>query len=242
MATALLEATYPLRACDFDCYKGLQPAGVLDLFQDGAGRHSVELGIGIEQLMAQNRMWIVSTIYYEVVKTPEMYEQVTLRTWPLTPSMAVFPRDYILEDAKGTLLVKGTSQWAVVDKEKRKIVPAKGIYPEDLTCLEHRAFGEKLPRLRDFEPTGQGVTVTPTFSQLDCNGHVNNTKYANYVLDALQLPKETPIRTFHIHYRKELLLGVPVRVYTRYEGGVYDVMGKNEQGETMFICQITVKN
>ena len=82
--------------------------------------------------------------------------------------------------------------------------------------------------------------VIPTFSQLDCNGHVNNTKYANYVLDALQLSEETPIRTFQIHYRKELLLGASVTVYTQYENGVYDVMGKNEQGETMFNCQITV--
>ncbi len=237
---ALLEATYPLRACDFDCYQRLQPASVLDLFQDAAGRHSVEMGIGIEQLMAQNKLWIVSTVYYEVLKTPKMYDQVTLRTWPLTPSIAVFPRDYLLENEKGEALIKGTSQWAVIDKEKRKVAPAKGIYPEELHCLEHRVLEGKLPRLRDFEPTGEGVVVPPTFSQLDCNGHVNNTKYANYVLDALQLPKETPIHTFHIHYRKELLLGVPVRVYTRYEAGVYDVMGKNEQGETMFNCQITV--
>lgn len=237
---ALLEATYPLRACDFDCYQRLQPASVLDLFQDGAGRHSVEMGIGIEQLMAKNLLWIVSTIYYEVVKIPKMYDEVTLRTWPLTPSMVVFPRDYILEDAKGNTLIKGTSQWAVIDKEKRKVAPAKGIYPEQLNCLEHRTFEDKLPRLRDFEPQGEGIRVTPTFSQLDCNGHVNNTKYANYVLDALHLPKETPIRTFQIHYRKELLLGAPVTVYTQYENGVYDVMGKNEQGETMFNCQITV--
>ncbi len=237
---ALLEATYPLRACDFDCYQRLQPAGVLDLFQDVAGRHSVELGIGIEQLMAQNKLWIVSSIYYEVVKTPKMYDEVTLRTWPLTPSVAVFPRDYVMEDAQGNLLVKGTSQWAVIDKEKRRVAPAKGIYPQELLCLEHRAFEEKISRLRDFEPTGEGMQVIPTFSQLDCNGHVNNTKYANYVLDALQLPRETPIRTFHIHYRKELLLGIPVTVYTQYKQGVYDVMGKNEQGETMFNCQITV--
>ena len=237
---ALLEATYPLRACDFDCYQRLQPAGVLDLFQDVAGRHSVELGIGIEQLMAQNKLWIVSTIYYEVVKTPKMYDQVTLRTWPLTPSVAVFPRDYVMEDTQGNLLVKGTSQWAVIDKEKRRVAPAKGIYPQELLCLEHRVFEDKLPRLRDFEPQGEGVQVTPTFSQLDCNGHVNNTKYANYVLDVLKLSEETPIRTFHIHYRKELLLGIPVTVYTQYEQGVYDVMGKNEQGETMFNCQICI--
>ncbi len=237
---ALLEATYPLRACDFDCYQRLQPSSVLDLFQDGAGRHSVEMGIGIEQLMSQNKLWIVSTIYYEVLGTPKMYDEVTLRTWPLTPSMVVFPRDYILEDAKGNPLIKGTSQWAVIDKEKRKVASAKGIYPEELNCLEHRVFEGKLPRLRDFEPQGEGMQVTPTFSQLDCNGHVNNTKYANYVLDSLQLPKEKPIKTFHIHYHKELLLGVPVTIYTKDENGVYTVMGKNEQGESMFHCQITV--
>ena len=229
-----------MRACDFDCYKNLQPSSVLDLFQDVAGRHAVELGVGIESLMERNQMWIVSSVYYQVVKTPEMYEQVTLRTWPRNPSMVAFPRDYEMVDSQGNLLVKGTSQWAIIDGEKRKILSAKGVYPESLTCLEEQAFSEKMPRLRDFEPMGEGVQVIPTFSALDCNGHVNNTKYANFVMDALQLPQETPIRTFQIHYRKELLLGVPVTIYTHQENGVYDVMGKNEAGESMFHCQITV--
>lgn len=235
-----LEAKYPLRACDFDLYKRLQPSSVLDLFQDAAGRHSVELGVGIARLMEEEKHWIVSSLFYEVVKTPEMYREVRVRTWPRTPSMVAFPRDYEVLDEDGTLLVKGTSQWAVIDGGSRKILPAKGVYPEELICLEEKAFSKKMPRLRDFEPAGQGMRVVPTFSMLDCNGHVNNTKYANFVMDALCLPKETPIRTFQMNYRKELLLNVPVWVYTQYEDGVYTAMGKNEQGETMFHCQITV--
>ncbi|MBR3844390.1 MAG: hypothetical protein IKM39_02660 [Clostridia bacterium] len=235
-----LEVSYPLRACDFDYRKQLQPASVLDLFQDAAGRHSVELGIGIEQLLKKNQLWIVSSIYYEVINTPDMYQQVKVRTWPLTPSMVVFPREYVMEDGQGNVLVKGTSQWAVIDKDRRKILPAKGIYPEGFNCLDERVFCEKQPRLRDFEPVGEGYTVLPSYSQLDCNGHVNNTKYANFVLDALQLPEGTCIRTFQIHYRKELLLGDPVILYTRCEDGMYDVMGKNSEGESMFHCRITV--
>ncbi len=229
-----------MRACDFDCHKNLQPASVLDLFQDVAGRHSVDMGIGINRLFTENKLWIVSSIYYEVVKPPEMYQQVHLRTWPLAPSMVVFPREYVMEDEAGNVLVKGTSQWAVIDKEQRKILPARGIYPEELTCLDERAFPGKLPRLREFEPVGEGITIVPTFSQLDCNGHVNNTKYANFVLDALNLPEETPIRTFHIHYRKELLLGLPVTLYTRFEDRVYDVMGKNEEGDCMFLARVQI--
>ncbi len=237
---AQLQASYPLRACDFDLYKRLQPSSVLDLFQDAAGRHSVELGVGIGRLMEEHKQWIISSVYYEVIHTPEMYSEVTVRTWPRSPSMVSFPRDYEITDEQGTLLVKGTSQWAVIDGEARKILSAKGVYPEELVCLEEKAFSQKMPRLRDFEPTGQGMRVIPTFSMLDCNGHVNNTKYANLVLDALCLPKETPIRTFQMNYRKELLLGVPVILYTLQENGVYNVMGKNEQGESMFHCQITV--
>ena len=236
-----LEVSYPLRACDFDCRKQLQPASVLDLFQDAAGRHSVEMGIGIEQLLKENKLWMVSSIYYEVVNTAEMYQQVKLRTWPLTPSMVMFPREYVMEDEQGNVLVKGTSQWAVIDGKQRKILPAKGIYPEELTCLDERVFPTKLPRLRDFESVGEGYTVVPSFSQLDCNGHVNNTKYANFVLDALQLPDGASIHTFHIHYRKELLLGDPVTLYSRCENGVYDVMGKNRGGESMFHCRVTLK-
>ncbi len=232
---------YPLRACDFDCRYQLQPAGVMDLFQDAAGRHAVELGIGYPQLAPQNKMWIISGLQYEVHATPEMYQTVRVITWPLAATSVTCRREYRMEALDGTLLVKGTSDWAIMDGEKRKLIRAREVYPKDLSFCEELAIDGKMPRLKDFEIQGQGVTVVPGFSQLDMNRHVNNTKYANFFLDAVNLQSDEQIKEFQIHYRKEILAGQPVRIFVQRETNTLFAMGKNEDGETMFSGRIVLQ-
>ncbi len=232
---------YPLRACDFDRYHRLQPAGVLDLFQDVAGRHALELGIGFPQLAPQNKMWIVSGLEYQVVETPVMYQQVRLVTWPLESTSVTCRRDYRMETLEGKLLVRGTSDWAMMDSQKRKLVRGRDIYPPELAFREELAIEGKMPRLRDFEPEGEGFTLIPGYSHLDMNGHVNNTKYAGFMLDALCLEEHQAIETFQIHYRKELMAYEPVTLYKKQENNTFLLMGKSPQGDTMFSGRIELK-
>lgn len=235
-----LEVEYLLRATDFDCRYQLQPASVLELFQDAAGRHSIEMGVGYQQFAPKNLLWVLSGVRFQVIKTPEMYQRVKVITWPLPPSAVTFQRECRMEDMDGNLLVKGSSDWAVVDGLRRKIVPAKGIYPPSFVPCEERCFADKAPRLRDFEPAGEGKRIVPGFAELDINGHVNNTKYANFILDAVDWQPQERIDTFQIHYRKEMMAGQAVTLYTRREEAVLSVMGKSDGGESMFHCRITL--
>ncbi len=223
-----------MRACDFDCFHRLQPSSVLDLFQDAAGRHAMELGSGYVHLAAKNQMWILSGVQYQILQQPCMYQTVRVFTWPLPVTSVTCRRDYRIEALDGTVLVKGTSDWAVMDGAKRRLVRAKEIYPENLTYCLTRSFEDKMPRLTDFEPTDSGITAVPGFSMLDMNGHVNNTKYANLILDAADLTREESIETFQIHYRKELLPHQPVTLWIQQSENALLVMGKDLQGNTMF--------
>jgi acyl-ACP thioesterase len=232
---------YPLRPCDLDCRYELQPAGVLDLFQDAAGRHAVELGIGYKQFVPKNLMWIVSGIQYEVVATPKMYDTVRIVTWPLQANSVTCRREYRMESLSGEVLVKGTSDWAIMDGEKRKLIRAREVYPKDLAFSSQLAIEGKQPRLQDFEIGEQGVTMVPGFAELDMNGHVNNTKYANFILNAANLQAEELIREFQIHYRRELLKDQPVTVYKKRQENTLLFMGKNQQNETMFSGRILLK-
>jgi acyl-ACP thioesterase len=232
---------YPIRPCDLDCRYQLQPAGVLDMFQDVAGRHAVELGIGYPQFVPKNLMWIVSGIRYQVIATPAMYETVRIVTWPLRAGTVTCRREYRMESLSGEVLVVGTSDWAVVDAVSRKLVRAKDIYPKDLVFSETLAMEGKQPRLSDFAPEGEGLVVVPAFAELDMNGHVNNTKYANFILNAADLKANEQIQDFHIHYRKEVLKGEAVTVYVKRQEKELLAMGKNEKGETMFSGRILLQ-
>jgi acyl-ACP thioesterase len=73
------------------------------------------------------------------------------------------------------------------------------------------------------------------------NGHVNNTKYANFILNAADLQAEELIREFQIHYRRELLKDQSVTVYKKRQENTLLFMGKNQQNETMFSGRILLK-
>ena len=213
----------------------------MDLFQDAAGRHAMELGIGFPDLAKKHQMWIVSGLQYQVVDSPKMYDTVRIVTWPLPAPSVTCRREYRMETLDGKVLVKGTSDWAIVDADKRKLLRAREVYPQGLSYCTDVSVEGKMPRLKEFESTTDGVTFTPGYAQLDMNGHVNNTKYANLILDALVLETEDTIKEFQIHYRKELLAYQPVTVYTQREGTTILAMGKNTDGELMFSGRIELE-
>ena len=97
---------------------------------------------------------------------------------------------------------------------------------------------KKIAKVPDFEAQGEPFTVNPTYTELDLNNHVNNTKYANYVLDAINPQENDVIKTFQMDYRKEVTLGNSLGVYfTRLSNEIL-AKGTNPDGDVMFACKI----
>ena len=113
----IFEKEYELRGSDFDRFDRIRPAAVLDLFQDVAGIHAVELGVGFHDLIAREMIWVLTKIRYEIVGELRRYERVRVRTWPLPPSRVNCRREYRIEAMDGAVLVNGTSEWVIVHNE-----------------------------------------------------------------------------------------------------------------------------
>lgn len=233
----IYQKTFSLRTSDFDCYRRITPAAVLDLFQAVAGEHAANLGCGFDDLYKRNLLWVLVRTKYEVVNEPYMYQQVKVKTWPLPPSRVGFQREYLMEDEQGNILIKGSSDWVIIDSELRKIVAATDIYPK-IDLLTEKVFENRLKKIADFEALGEGYAVCPGFSQLDMNGHVNNTKYANYAMDALSPTENMHIKAFQIDYRHEVQKGDNLKIYTCEDDGAVLVKGVKNSGDIMFTCKV----
>lgn len=228
-----------LRSSDFDINKRLLPSAVLDLFQIVAGEHANILGCGSDNLLEKELLWVLVRTKYEVYKQPEMYQKVAVKTWPLAPSRAGFQREYIVRSDNGETFIKGTSEWVVINKNTRRMVRTEGIYPEDLNHLEDKNFPDRLSKIADFEQVGEGYFVSPGYSQLDINGHVNNTKYANYAIDALNI-QDLNITSLQIDYRKEVYLNEKVEIFVKRENKNILVKGIDSEEKVKFACEIAV--
>lgn len=219
-----------------DAKGNLHPQTVLKIFQDIAGEHAKELGCGYEELLARRLLWVVIRIRYQVCGDPAPEEPLTAATWPHPPNRAGYGRDYLISGADGSPLIRGTSNWAIIDAASRRLAPVQDLYSGKEYYPEH-TFDERIRRLKDFEAP-PACRIVPGAEAIDRNGHVNNTFYAAYAEQALGgFPGK--IQTFQIDFLHEVLAGQPLTLFTEEEDGGVQIKGESAEGKRMFACAVS---
>lgn len=236
-----LEREYYLRLSDFDSRKKIKPSAVLDIFQEIAVEHAEKLGIGMDVMLVQKLMWVLTKLKYQVVRDLPVSSTVKAKTWPLAPSKIGFQREYLLLDENDNVLVKGSTEWVLMNSETRRFARVMDIFQNDWDYCEERNFPGKFGRAADFDEDDTAYEICPGFSNIDVNGHVSNIKYADYVLDAINPGNDEYIDTFRIDFHREVQKDSKLMIYTANSGDTILAKGKSEAGETMFSCEIYLK-
>ncbi|MCH5212581.1 MAG: hypothetical protein J1G06_06180 [Oscillospiraceae bacterium] len=237
----MLEREYYLRLSDFDSRKKIKPSAVLDIFQEIAVEHAERLGIGMEIMLAKKLMWVLTKLKYQVVADPPVSSTIKARTWPLAPSKIGFQREYLISDENDNVLIKGSTEWVLMNSETRRFARVMDIFPDDWDYLEERNFPGKFGRAADFSESGDAYEICPGFSNIDVNGHVSNIKYADYTLDALNPGEDEYIDTFRIDFHREVQKDSRLMIYTAQGEDAVLAKGKSAEGEIMFSCEIYLK-
>ncbi len=212
-------------AGSFDANDVLRPASVLDIFQDAAARHAELLGCGYLNMLNKNRLWVLLRNHYEVVKYPYYTQDLTVSTWPRKGRLD-FDRSYLLTDKDGNVLIKGISKWCVLDATTRRLVKDTlveypGDCPEELACE---------PAVKLALQQGEKCTrFVAGISDLDHNGHMNNTRYADILQNCLD--KKDRIAQLDFNYLHELSLGDEVEIFVKRDNDEIWVWGSH--GDTV---------
>lgn len=244
-----LERVYHLRTSDFDMRSRIFPSAVLDLFQDTAGEHATQLGIGYLDLRDRHLCWMLSRVAYKVIKQPELFTDVTVRTWPIESKRIEFDRDYAVYGKDGELLITGSSQWVILDitdRENPRIVPARGFEMNIEEYHTERSMEKPFKRIAPgFETDSEPYFTKSSYTDIDTNGHVNNIRYSCFVLNALDLPPEEEITFFRIDFIKEIMDGDPIKVTYKRDGDTLLCRGESQaDGEgfhTNFTAYLEIK-
>lgn len=201
------DETFTLRPRDCDLNDKWRPGAILETMQDVAGTHSILLGCGREDLIRHNIVWIISRCEVHMDRYPSSGEQITVHTFPTPTRICFFPRYYIFTDSHGEMIGKAGSLWLLLDLTTRHMLPPGEI-------------GRLIPDNRDLSvPMNLPATVgnlqgeefvseyRPVYTDLDVNGHVNNTRYADWLCNSLGIGMMSEYEPEHIilNYNHEVL-------------------------------------
>ena len=186
-----------------DCFLRLKPSVLLYFAQEVAADHAAQLGSGWEALNKKQLFWAVIRHKVQITRLPVSGETITVETWPLPTTRVAYPRATIAYDSQGNELFRTMALWVLMDTESRAMVlPGKsGVdVPGILRGLEADTPASITPK-----PLAHSSLRTVGYALLDRNGHMNNTRYLDWLDDLLpaQFHKTHPAREFTVCYLSE---------------------------------------
>ena len=190
---------------DVDHNDIIRPSAILDLFQDLAGLHAEELGVGYQDLRKLNYAWVVLYQQFEMKKLPPYLDKVYLTTWPKPKGRLEYEREYLLKDSKGEVLGQGISNWIVIDLSTRSLVRSDKVnFNGEFETFTN--YPEKCKRKLNLkvEDIIDEVDCEVTLEDIDHNGHMNNARYLSLIQNNFYgFDSKKYVRTAEISYIKE---------------------------------------
>ena len=203
------------------------PDGKLNLYslfnymQDIASDHSVKLGFGRDDLMRDNRFWVLSRMYTVITEWPQWEDSIIVKTWPNGTDKLFALRNYEVNYPDGRHIASATSSWLILDRTTKKVQRPDSI----LTQYNPNLHTDESPvrYASKLEPASEDGQISPGFrikvSDLDINLHTNNVRYLKWVSDNYDLEfvmKNVP-QSAEINYLAESLDNEEIKIRTSVE-------------------------
>jgi acyl-ACP thioesterase len=166
--------------------------------QESARSHADLLGWGVESLRQQNRFWVLTRMTIVLDESPAPGSQITVETWPKGAERFFAYRDFLVKNEQGEVFVKATSSWALLGLPERRPTTLEGLEDVMKEREGFHALKDPAPKLSAVSSLSTEFNHRVAYSELDLNGHVNNTRYLTWMLDTLPI-------AYHRMYRPKLV-------------------------------------
>lgn len=231
---ATYEFDMTLRAEHVDFKRQFRLSEICRLFQQCCIKHTELLGMGRDKTLDKGLLWVVLSLHLKVHRLPVYDETIHVECYPGSMLHYFFPRQLLLKDKEGNVLVEGNSMWGLIDEKDRELVDPKeyGI----IIAGEDRP--DQLPPLMmiPMPMLSQSASFNATYSLCDINGHLNNASYIDLMMDLLPLeeisakhPKELCVT-----FKKEVPLGEKLILKYGTNQGSYYFSSPNFNAKLIF--------
>jgi len=222
----VLTQTILLQSRDCDFTGRWKPSEIFTAMQELAGDHAAILGAGYSVLRPANIAFALTRSELHMARYPKIGEKVICHTWPAPVMKWMFPRYFVFESESDEQLGYAATLWVLMDLTERKMV-APAALPSPIPTSDRKPPLRLPGKAAPLTGEGSARDYLPGYSELDVNGHVNNTRYVSWMCDELgaDVLKDRCIRSIIVNYAHELLPGQMIALRSETEGTSFRMSG-----------------
>ena len=229
-----------IESSDVDSSLDLKLSSLMRMMQDVATEHAEKLKLGKKETIDVGKYWVISRYSISIEQMPKYTDTIKISTYPGEDNKFIYPRNFFVENKKGEKIIKASSLWLVLSKDSHR--PILNPFPN--TILKPEQYKDEEPRPNKIEAKNAYFLEERKvrYSDIDLNGHLNNTKYIEYVMDLRDSGyyKEHEIKKITINYEKELMDGQSIKLYSSGTNPEY-IVGKRDE-ENIFEINIEYRS
>lgn len=214
------------------------PSEIFATMQEIAEQDAARYGFGRLELAERYGLaWVLTRIHLQMERYPRLGDTLLASTWALRAKSHFVPRQFLFTDAEG-VIGRAASQWVLLNLEERTLerTAVLGGYAGDFDMEPVLADPKKIRMPGELT---QAVQRQVLYSDVDMNGHMNNTKYLNWICELYTVPF---LRTMQMHncriaYVNEALIGQEVALLTAEADGSTFIGGRTGE-QPVFDAQV----
>ncbi|MBR7099190.1 MAG: hypothetical protein IKC59_07230 [Clostridia bacterium] len=223
---------YTVKWHDTDANRRMRPSQLLVYMQETANRHLHDANMDLDRLRDERGLgFLLSRVSVCIYHQLYAYDEIEVQTWVCDGKGLSFNRCFRILREDETV-AEAFTVWALMDITNQKLMRQEQFeYPfagEDPISLS-LPIRFRVPAVDEMPKVGERKIV---YSDLDYNGHMNNTHYPDMLCDFTEGITSREVTGFTLSYLHEAAFGRTLSVYRADLGEEHLFRTVDEQGNT----------
>lgn len=211
----------------------VQPYMLLTYMAEVSSLHSDSLDLGLKNLRKNNYGWMLNRWKVKILKYPKVLDKIYVETWPSSFYKFYANREFVIYDEDKNPICLASTIWVFLDITKKRLLRIPQEFYDTYGIIEEKLNEDFYDFKKDFTTRGN-LDFRVRRSDIDYNNHVNNTKYLNWMIEAMpeNIYDGYRVSELDIQYKREIKLGNMVE--SSYQ--------KTDEAQPTFLHKIATDN
>ena len=214
-------AHYQITWHDTDANRILRPTQLMVYLQETANLQLKDSGVSLDELRdSRGLAFLLSKATVRIYEPLYAYDEIDVQTWVCEGHGLSYDRCFRML-RNGEVVAEAFTVWGLLDLREKRLLRANEFtynFAPDLPLDKSFSARVRYPALAGMECVGERTIV---YSDIDYNGHMNNTRYPDMLCDFTPDVLGLRVTGMSLSFLHEATYGHTLKVYRQATDGGY---------------------